>query len=319
MATQIIAGRVNLDGSIAAGRNFFVRPLGGGAYLVEFATELPNVPTVVLTENHKSWTDFDFGGGDTRDNAVLVAVDTKGFKVVTGQKDGSKVDRNFAFIAAVKADQDAIPTLIWGDINAAATTYSGAGFEATGLGSGVYLVDFEGRYDELESVVLTQNFTNWSAFSFNDGSTLDNAVIVAAKSSQFKYITGDSKGTKLDRNCSFIAVATGGASAPAPRCLFGNVNASGTTRQGSGGFTTGKDTTTKSSGTYLIKFDTPFQGVPAIVLTQNYRDWTDFQYAGGNTCDNAVVVAIDNTHAKVITGQDDGSKVDRNFGFLIVG
>ena len=315
MANQIVAGRVNIDGSIAGGSGFYVRALGGGITIIEFDHPLPEVPTVVLKENYKNWSDFDFAGGDTRDNVVLVAVDEKGFKVITGGSSGTKEDRNFAFIAAVRSTQDSNQAIVWGDISADATTYSGTGFEATGIGDGVYLVAFDQPLKSLSSVVLTQSYQNWNDFSYTGGNTLDNAVIVAAKGSEFKYITGGSSGAKIDRNCSFVAVGERDGAAIPLRLAFGNVNANGTVRNGSGDFSVKKEAT----GTYTISFSGAFAKVPAMLLTQNYKDWTDFKFASGDTRDNAVLVAIDISHARVITGQDNGSKADRNFGFLVVG
>lgn len=320
MPTKIIAGRVNSDGTIPEENQsggYYVRALGGGLFIVEFDAALPATPAVVVKQNNRSWDDFDYGGGNTRDNVVVLAVDNKGFKVATGDGDGSKEDRNFAFIAAVPTTTgaDSIPALVWGDVNANAGTHSGSGFETTGLGDGVYLVDFDQAFESLSSVVVTQNYKDWEAFTFNTGKTTDNAVIVAAKASQFKYITGDSAGTKTDRNCMFVAAGVR-SGAVAPRVTFGSVNADGTTHVfGQHDFTVSKTGT----GTYDIAFSPPFSSNPAMLVTQNYRDWTDFKYGGGDTRDNAVVVAVNSAHAVVITGQQDGSKVDRNFGFLVVG
>jgi len=318
MPTQIIAGRVNIDGTTAGGTGFYVRALGDGIFIVEFDSALPKVPSVVIKQNYKNWDGFDYGGGDTRDNAVLVAVDKKGFKVLTGQSDGSHVDRNFAFIAAVDSTQDDL-AIVWGDIYTTAETYSpypAPGFEATGIGDGVFLVDFDQPFDALSSVVVTQNYLNWNEFTFTSGKTTDNAVIVAAKNSQFKYITGDSAGNKVDRNCSFVAVGTRNAAGTRPRFAFGNVDANGVIRDsGSADFGIEKGPT----GTYTIRFHQPFTNPPALLVTQNYKSWDDFKFSTGDTRDNAVLVAVDTVQALVITGQNDGSKVDRNFSFLAVG
>jgi hypothetical protein len=315
MPTQFVAGRIDSDGSVAGGTGFYVRALGDGIFIVEFDSPLPSVPAVVVKENYQNWTNFDYGGGDPRDNVVVVAVDRKGFKVITGNNAGVRTDRNFAFIAAAGgAAQETGPALISGTINADATVNSGSGFRATGIGDGVYFIDFNPSFGSLASVVLTQNYPKWDDFSSAGGNTLDNAVIVAANEHQFKYITGAWDGPKVDRNCSFIAAGPReGVRRP---YLFGNVNADGSIRDaGSGGFKIVKE----AAGMYTINFDGVFANVPAMVVTQNYRDWTDFKYASGDPRDNAVVVAIDTTHARVVTGSNTGDHTDRNFSFLILG
>jgi hypothetical protein len=99
--------------------------------------------------------------------------------------------------------------------------------------------------------------------------------------------------------------------------MFGNVNASGSIRDaGSGDFTIAKES---GDGMYTIHFTTGFVNVPAIVVTQQYQDWTDFRFGTGNTRDNGVVVAVDRTHARVIMGDAGGGRVNRNFSFLVVG
>lgn len=316
MATQIIAGRINADGSTAAGDGFYVRASGDGAYFVEFDRRLESVPTVVVTQNYETWDGFAYGGGNTLDNAVLVAVDEKGFKVITGDNAGTKIDRNFAFIAAAAASQASVPAVVWGDLNGDKGIYSGSGFQNTRIGEGVYMIDFDTPFETLTSVVFTQNYIDWRDFGFRDGDARDNALIVAADGSQIKYITGDNTGAKVNRNCSFVAIGTGGGATAAPRFTFGNVNADGNIRDaGSGDFSINKE----AAGTYTINFNNPFPHVPAIVVTQNYRDWKEFRYSSGDTRDNAVVVAVDSAHARVITGDNAGSKVDRNFAFLVVG
>lgn len=311
--TQIVAGRVNKDGSIAAGSGFYVRALGGGIYIVEFEQPLPGVPTVVLKENYREWQDTDYDNGNTFDNVVLVAVDQKGFEIVTGNGRAEKVDRNFAFIAALPSAQTALPAIVWGQVGAGADVISGTGYEATGIGDGKYLLDFDAAFDELWSVVLTQNNPSITPVP----STLDNAVIVAAKGSQVKYITGDSNGARQDRNCSFVAVGKRPGSDAPPRLTFGNVNADGTTTDGhgSGDFTVRKS----GAGTYVITFVNAFTSPPAVLATQNYPLWTDFKGPAGSPLDNALVVAIDKTQATIVTGGASGEAGDRNFGFLAAG
>lgn len=317
MATKVIAGRINADGSIAGGSGFYVRPLGSGAYIVEFDSALLDVPTIVSKQNYKSWDEFDYPGGNTLDNTVLVAVDKKGFKLITGASSGVRVDRNFSFFAAgAAAGNDDIPAILWGDIDGSAAIHSGSGgFGVKKEAAGTYEINFSPFLKELSGVVLTQNHPKWDAFTSTGGKTLDNAVILAADNEAVKYLTGNGEGTKEFRNCSFVAAGTGAA--PPPRLLFGNVNADSTLySKGSGGYTVKSIDT----GTYVITFDVEFKaGPPAVVLTQNYPTWNDFREAGRDTRDNCVLVAVDNIHAKIITGDNVGTRQNRNFGFLIVG
>ena len=311
--TQIVAGLVKKDGTIESGSGFYVRALTGGIYIVEFDQPLPAVPTVVLKENYREWDDFDYNNGNTLDNVVLVAVDKKGFEIVTGNSLGEKVDRNFAFIAAVPDTPTVLPDIAWGQIGADAQTISGEGFHAKGIGKGDYIITFTPMFETLSSVVLTQSHESISPLP----STLDNAVIVAADKKQVKYITGASDGTQWDRSCSFIAVGVRPDGEAPPRLTFGNVKADGTKYEGgSGDFTVTKQ---NGTGTYLITFTPPFTRDPAVLVTQNYPHWADFRGPDGNPHDNAVVVAIDKTQATILTGADSGNLSDRNFGFLVAG
>ncbi len=101
----------------------------------------------------------------------------------------------------------------------------------------------------------------------------------------------------------------------APRWEYGCINKDGSVRSGSGGFTVKNI----APGTYMIYFTTPFTSIPAVVLTQNFVAWGQFDYEGGSTYDNAVLVACDPRSCKVITGDGAGNRVDRNFAFQAVG
>jgi len=72
-------------------------------------------------------------------------------------------------------------------------------------------------------------------------------------------------------------------------------------------------------GIYEIKWDKPFSDVPAVVLTQNYKDWNNFGSSGGSTLDNAVLIAVDMEKCKVKTGGSSGAGTDRNFTFIAIG
>ncbi|OIQ87906.1 hypothetical protein GALL_302010 [mine drainage metagenome] len=93
----IVQNRVLIDGS----KDFQVTRDANG--LVEVAVNPPfeTLPVVVLTQHYPPGnTDFNNGGGDTRDNSVLVAVDKGRFLVKNGDNVGTpRPERAFHFIA----------------------------------------------------------------------------------------------------------------------------------------------------------------------------------------------------------------------------
>jgi hypothetical protein len=104
--------------------------------------------------------------------------------------------------------------------------------------------------------------------------------------------------------------------------IWGTVTAYGTTNPtiNSG---SGFSVLRVATGTYLIDFkDEVFTNTPALAATQqfsNSNSWTDFSYGGGQTTDNVVIIALDQTHAKVKTGGGNGDAADRNFSFVAIG
>ena len=99
MEGRNIWGCVNKDASIHSGQGFTVDHLGSGSYLITYKVPFDIPPAVVLTQNYPGWEEFGPGGGNTMDNAVLVASDENKFKVKTGDRSGDASDRNFAFIS----------------------------------------------------------------------------------------------------------------------------------------------------------------------------------------------------------------------------
>lgn len=97
----------------------------------------------------------------------------------------------------------------------------------------------------------------------------------------------------------------------ADRTVWGTVTSAGGIGSG-----TGFKVTNDKNGTYSVLFDTPFSVGPSVVVTQVYSAENN---DGGDTRDNAVIVYIENARFKVVTGQDDGSKVNRSFAFIAVG
>ncbi|HKR13616.1 MAG TPA: hypothetical protein VJT15_16245 [Pyrinomonadaceae bacterium] len=96
------------------------------------------------------------------------------------------------------------------------------------------------------------------------------------------------------------------------KTIWGCVNGSDASVHSGIGFHVDHDSTGLYTVTYKESFDTP----PAVVLTQNYPNWNEFGSSGGNTKDNAVLVASDAFHFKVKTGNNDGDAKDRNFTFI---
>ena len=96
--------------------------------------------------------------------------------------------------------------------------------------------------------------------------------------------------------------------------VWGCVNANGSTHSGIG-FTP----VTGETGVYDVIYSTPFNTTPAVVAIQNYKAWTDFTFNGGNTKDNAVLIASDRQKFKLETGDGDGKKQNRNFSFIAIG
>ncbi|NEO32665.1 MAG: hypothetical protein F6K36_19985 [Symploca sp. SIO3C6] len=82
---------------------------------------------------------------------------------------------------------------------------------------------------------------------------------------------------------------------------------------------TGFTVTKVATGTYEVEYNTSFNDTPAVTLTQNYRDWNDFGYEGGDTRDNCVLVASNRNKFKLITGDSPGDHTDRNFTFIAIG
>jgi hypothetical protein len=96
---RVIWGRVNTNGSVAAGDGFTVSRLGEGRYEIRFTATFPVPPSVVVTN---VWRTFGAQGGanvDTRENALVDQVLTNAAVVNTGNPTGDLVDSNFCFIA----------------------------------------------------------------------------------------------------------------------------------------------------------------------------------------------------------------------------
>ncbi|MEU4225340.1 hypothetical protein AB0F17_13670 [Nonomuraea sp. NPDC026600] len=98
MADRSVWGCVGSNGStIYSGTGFKVDRVGTGVYTVLFDVAFPQWPSVVATQMYPG--NMSSTGGDTRDNAVVIAISTDRFRVTTGGSDGKQADRDFSFIA----------------------------------------------------------------------------------------------------------------------------------------------------------------------------------------------------------------------------
>ncbi|KAB2914344.1 MAG: hypothetical protein F9K23_14155 [Bacteroidetes bacterium] len=98
--------------------------------------------------------------------------------------------------------------------------------------------------------------------------------------------------------------------------LYGNVNKDGSIKSGSG-FTIKHDP--GKPGYYTVVFNHKFSSMPSATAIQNYIDWPEFNFTGGSTLDNVVLVAIDTGNAVFKTGDNTGNGQNRNFSFIIMG
>lgn len=96
-----IRGSIKPNGEILAGKGFKVVHEETGIYTILFNEDFPSRPTVVVTQHYPADDNFASDGGNTRDNAVIVAVQHDRFKIKTGDGDGKVSDRAFEFIAVV--------------------------------------------------------------------------------------------------------------------------------------------------------------------------------------------------------------------------
>jgi hypothetical protein len=97
------------------------------------------------------------------------------------------------------------------------------------------------------------------------------------------------------------------------KIIWGVISADGQPAGSSGGFEVEKG----GAGVYRIQFTKHFSVLPAVVATQLYPNSPSPD--GGDTRDNAVVAYINHQRCRIVTGQDDGSRVDRDFSFIAIG
>ncbi|WP_298417277.1 hypothetical protein [uncultured Kordia sp.] len=96
--------------------------------------------------------------------------------------------------------------------------------------------------------------------------------------------------------------------------IYGNINADGTIHSSSGDF----KVVNEGGGFYKVTFDDSFKTIPTAVAAQNFREWDDFRYESGSPLDNTVLVALDKSKFKVLTGGNN-NRASRNFTFIAIG
>jgi len=100
------------------------------------------------------------------------------------------------------------------------------------------------------------------------------------------------------------------------KMIWGAVNRSGTIQAGSGfraRLVPGR------TGYMDIIFLLPFAGMPVVTVTQNFPGWNDWDYYNGDARDNAVLVAVNASQCRVLTGDSSGRASARNFTFTAIG
>lgn len=96
---KMIHGNVNSNGTKKTGYDFKVNKVAAGKYIIDFSIPFPDVPTLIVTQVYPDWDKPESEGGDTRDNAIVVAVTESQAKIKTGECYGKAADRNFSFLA----------------------------------------------------------------------------------------------------------------------------------------------------------------------------------------------------------------------------
>lgn len=96
-ALYTVRGIVNPNGSAAHGTGYKVTRASVGVFDIYFTPAFQNYPAVVATQLFPG--DVNNGGGDTRDNAVVVGITPARVRIKTGDGGGGASDRWFSFIA----------------------------------------------------------------------------------------------------------------------------------------------------------------------------------------------------------------------------
>ena len=250
--TQMIWGIITFDATTNAPHapegtgNFTVARGGTGLFDVVFddTVRFSSTPTVAVTQiyNGDTLSDFDptdtFSGGSTLDNAVVIAVDTTKFRLITGDSGGHKKDRMFSFLvvgpgtqSVVDADKQVFYGNVgyngdkltwishggssqlsqWGDEWIPASDVGNPGIPKPSAGTYGILPNWD--VDNFAMVAQqiwagTSHSTDITDFEFDGGSTLDNAVAdsVSIEGGPNIITAGGSGGARDWRMLGFIAI-----------------------------------------------------------------------------------------------------------------
>lgn len=94
-----------------------------------------------------------------------------------------------------------------------------------------------------------------------------------------------------------------------PKTVFGVVAANGSVISGSADFSV----LNTSGGVYSISINSPFETIPAVVTTQGGN------FPQPNNRDSSVVGILTPQAFTVITGDNEGNFVNRQFSFIAIG
>lgn len=94
---RIVRGTVSADGGIVSGSGFAVSK-SGNLWKIVFSSAFSGTPTVVATQQYPDDNNAS-SSGNTKDNAIIVAVKASEAYIKTGNGDGDQAWRRFHFIA----------------------------------------------------------------------------------------------------------------------------------------------------------------------------------------------------------------------------
>jgi hypothetical protein len=221
-----------------------------------FTENFTSIPTVLVTQIFNGTTVDANGntvvtldsidpavasnGGSPLDNAVVVAVNTEKFRVITGDEDGNQLDRMFNFLVVGPGSQTVAGsslTVEFGNIGYDPTlmqisgslglgkallqlnsnnTWSTPGSPPKGASVELGVYGFANANLELSAptMVTTQiyaganNSGDVSNFNYTDGVTLDNSVVVSVGSGDTTMyaIAGDANGKRQNRMIGVVIV-----------------------------------------------------------------------------------------------------------------
>jgi hypothetical protein len=102
MSDQFVYGYIDSDGTVISGSGIYtVDHDDTGVYSVTFENEFADKPAVTVAQVYTG--DKDYGGGYLSDNAVIIYIDTRMAKFLTGTGENHR-DRQFSFIAMGPAE-----------------------------------------------------------------------------------------------------------------------------------------------------------------------------------------------------------------------